>query len=151
MNSKAEVRMKVSSLLGGKMVETISPESTLKELTQALSALRIGALVVSTDGHKIQGIVSERDVVQAIPLNFHKLSELHVRDIMTVQVTTSTPDSSVDEIMNLMTEKKIRHVPIVDKEGNLVSIISIGDVVKYQISELSVERNALIDYVKSAG
>ena len=70
---------------------------------------------------------------------------------MTVQVTTSTPDSTVDEIMNLMTEKKIRHVPIVDKEGNLVSIISIGDVVKYQISELSVERNALIDYVKSAG
>jgi len=143
--------MKVSSILDGKKVATVKPEATIKELTERLAELKIGALVVSKDGKSVDGIVSERDIVRAIPLNFATFQNLHVRDIMTVNVLTCTKDSTFSELMILMTEKRIRHVPVVDESGLLVSIVSIGDVVKNHISEIDSERTALIDYVKSAG
>ena len=142
--------MKVSSLLSGKQVQTIKPDATIQELTQALTALRIGALVVSRDGKIIDGIVSERDIVQALPIHFHKLEKLHVRAIMTVSVTTCTQDFSIAELMAIMTERRIRHIPVVDEFGMLISIVSIGDVVKSYVAEMDTERTALIDYVKSA-
>jgi CBS domain-containing protein len=143
--------MKVSSILNGKRVETIKPTATIKDLVEKLAILKIGALVVSNDGKLIEGIVSERDIVASMPANFTNFQQLHVRDIMTVNVLTCTKDSTFAELMSLMTHKRIRHVPIVDEKGELVSIVSIGDVVKNHISEIDIERTALIDYVKSSG
>ena len=143
--------MKVSSILDGKRAETVKPTATIKELVEKLASKKIGALVVSSDGKSIEGIVSERDIVQSMPKNFDKFQNLHVRDIMTVNVMTCTKDATFAELMVLMTQKRIRHVPIVDSNGSLVSIVSIGDVVKNHISEIDGERTALIDYVKSSG
>ena len=143
--------MKVSSILDGKRAETVKPTATIKELVEKLASKKIGALVVSSDGKSIEGIVSERDIVQSMPKNFDNFQNLHVRDIMTVNVMTCTKDATFAELMVLMTQKRIRHVPIVDSSGSLVSIVSIGDVVKNHISEIDGERNALIDYVKSSG
>jgi CBS domain-containing protein len=143
--------MQVSNLLSGKQVQTITPDATIKELSQSLTELKIGALVVSSDGKNILGIVSERDIVQALPSHLHEIERIHVRDIMTVTVMTCKKDSTIAQLMALMTEKRIRHVPVVDDSGSLISIISIGDVVKSYVSEIDEERNALLDYVKSAG
>jgi len=143
--------MQVSSFLSGKQVKTISPDATIKELSQSLSDLKIGALVVSSNGKNILGIVSERDIVQALPLHMHEIAQIHVRDIMTVNVMTCKKESTVAQLMALMTEKRIRHVPVIDDSGELISIISIGDVVKSHVSEIDSERSALLEYVKSAG
>jgi CBS domain-containing protein len=76
---------------------------------------------------------------------------MHVRDIMTVDVHTCTADSTISELMSMMTELRIRHVPVIDAAGNLLSIVSIGDVVKNYVSEIDSERQALKDYVSTAG
>ena len=141
--------MKVQSLVTGKRVHTLTADSTISDLVQKLSALKVGALVVSPDGKRIDGIVSERDVVAAMPVHFHELDKLHVRDIMTANVTTASAENQVIELMNLMTDKRIRHIPIVDESGFLVSIISIGDIVKAHVGEIDAERSALIDYVQN--
>ena len=130
-------------------MHTITADSTISDLVQKLSALKVGALVVSPDGKRIDGIVSERDVVAAMPVHFHELDKLHVRDIMTANVTTASAENQVIELMNLMTDKRIRHIPIVDESGFLVSIISIGDIVKAHVGEIDAERSALIDYVQN--
>ncbi len=144
-----EFGLKVQSLVTGKRVHTITADSTISDLVQKLSALKVGALVVSPDGKRIDGIVSERDVVAAMPVHFHELDKLHVRDIMTANVTTASAENQVIELMNLMTDKRIRHIPIVDESGFLVSIISIGDIVKAHVGEIDAERSALIDYVQN--
>jgi CBS domain-containing protein len=144
-----ESGMKVQALITGKRVHTITADSTISDLVEKLSALKVGALVVSPDGKKIDGIVSERDVVAAMPVHFHQLDKLHVRDIMTATVTTASAENVVTELMNLMTDKRIRHIPIVDEDGLLISIISIGDIVKAHVAEIDSERNALIEYVQN--
>lgn len=142
--------MKISSIISGKKVETISSSASIHDLVNSLNSHHVGALVVSSNGKKIDGIVSERDVVRAMPGKLDQLIGMHVRDIMTVEVHTCTPDSSVAELMTMMTELRIRHVPVVDAAGSLISIVSIGDVVKHHVSDLDSERQALRDYVASA-
>ena len=142
--------MKVSAIISGKRVETISASASVHDLVNSLNSHHVGALVVSSDGKKIDGIVSERDVVRAMPGKLDQLIGMHVRDIMTVDVHTCTPDSTIAELMKMMTELRIRHVPVVDTAGSLISIVSIGDVVKNHMSELDSERQALKDYVTSA-
>ena len=142
--------MKIGSIISGKRVETISASASVHDLVNSLNSHHVGALVVSSDGKKIDGIVSERDVVRAMPGKLDQLIGMHVRDIMTVEVHTCTPDSTVAELMKMMTELRIRHVPVVDAKGALLSIVSIGDVVKNHVSELDSERQALRDYVASA-
>jgi CBS domain-containing protein len=144
-----EKSLKIASLVIGKRVETISTSATLHDLVNALNVHHVGALVVSPDGKKIEGIVSERDIVRTMPGRLNDLTEVRVHELMTSDVITCTPDSSVAELMTVMTERRIRHVPVVDESGNLLSIISIGDVVKAHINELDVERKALSDYVNS--
>lgn len=141
--------MKISALIAGKRVETISPSASVHDLVNALNIHQVGALVVSPDGRKIEGIVSERDVVRAMPGKLDQLIGMHVRDLMTVEVVTCKSDATVANLMKIMTEMRIRHVPVVDEDDNLISIISIGDVVKEHISELDTERKALRDYVNS--
>ena len=139
--------MKITSLISGKKVETISPSASVHDLVNSLNTHHVGALVVSADGKRIDGIVSERDVVRAMPGKLDQLIDMHVRDLMTVEVLTCTSDTTIAELMTLMTERRIRHVPVVDESGKLISIISIGDVVKAHISEIDSERKALQDYV----
>lgn len=143
--------MKVSTIIAGKKVETISASATVHDLVNTLNTHHIGALVVSSDGKNIDGIVSERDVVRAMPGKLDQLVGMHVRDIMTVNVHTCTADSTIAELMSMMTELRIRHVPVIDEMGNLLSIVSIGDVVKNYVSEIDSERQALKDYVSTAG
>ncbi len=141
--------MKVSAIISGKRVETISARASIHDLVNSLNSHHVGALVVSSDGKKIDGIVSERDVVRAMPGKLDQLIGMHVRDIMTVDVHTCSADSTIAELMKMMTELRIRHVPVVDAAGLLISIVSIGDVVKNHVSELDSERQALRDYVAS--
>jgi CBS domain-containing protein len=148
--NRKEWAVKISSIISGKRVETISAGASIHDLVNSLNSHHVGALVVSSDGKKIDGIVSERDVVRAMPGKLDQLVGMHVRDIMTVDVHTCTPDSTIAELMKMMTELRIRHVPVVDASGALISIVSIGDVVKNHVSELDSERQALRDYVASA-
>ena len=141
--------MKIGSLITGKRVETISSSATVHDLVSALNVHHIGALVVSPDGKRIEGIVSERDVVRALPRKLDEITGMHVRDLMTADVITCSTNSTVAELMTIMTERRIRHVPVVDESGNLLSIVSIGDVVKAHINDLDAERKALEDYVNS--
>ena len=139
--------MKIESLISGKKVATISPSASVHDLVSLLETHHIGALIVSRDGIQIDGIVSERDVVRAMPSKINQLVDLHVRDLMTVEVISCTSQSTVAEIMNAMTENRIRHMPVVDIDGNLLSIVSIGDLVKAHIQELDSERVALREYI----
>lgn len=139
--------MKIKTLIADKRVHTITAHDSVKHLVECLNTFHVGALVVSADGKVIEGIVSERDIVRLLPGKFDMIEDLHVRDIMTVDVFTCTPDSTVSEIMSLMSSKRIRHLPVVDGEGGLISIVSIGDVVKHHVDEISAEIKALKDYV----
>ncbi len=141
--------MKINQLISGKRVETISPSASIHDLVNALNVHHVGALVVSPDGRKIEGIVSERDVVRAMPGKLDQLVNMHVRDIMTVEVVTCDSDATVAGLMLVMTERRIRHIPVVDSTGILLSIVSIGDVIKAHVSELDEERIALRNYVSS--
>ena len=139
----------------GSEVATIAPDATLTELVDALAKYGIGAMVVSTDGTTIAGIVSERDIVRALRSDalpalresrLIHLDRVTVRDIMTAEVTTCGLSTSIDEVMTLMTTSRIRHVPVT-ADDSLVGIVSIGDIVKARISPLEWERSALVDYV----
>ena len=140
--------MLVANLLEqkGTMVVTIGGDATVGAVVAELARHRVGALVVSPDGLTIDGIVSERDIVR-------NLSELHgdllaepVTSIMSTAVQTCLPSDDVGTIMSLMTEHRIRHVPVV-QDGRLCGIISIGDVVKSRIVELEKDRNELMEYI----
>lgn len=141
--------MKIATLISGKKVETISSNASVHDLVNSLNTHHVGALVVSPDGKKIEGIVSERDVVRAMPGKMDQLIGMRVRDLMTVEVITCTQNSTVAELMTVMTERRIRHIPVLSETGELLSIVSIGDVVKAHITEIENERKALADYVNS--
>ena len=134
----------------GGFVATVPPEVTITDLLALLTEHNVGALVVSRDGVGVLGIVSERDVVRRVAADgTGSLDEL-VSDVMTSDVMTATPDDSVESVMRIMTENRIRHVPVV-VEDQLVGIISIGDVVKNRMDELEGERESLIGYIHSGG
>lgn len=141
--------MKVSVIIKGKSVQSIKPNATLVELVGKLNTHKIGALVVSENGTDIVGIASERDVVRHMQGNFDELKNFFVTDIMTKSVFTCNSHATVAELMNIMTNMRIRHIPVVDDEQKLLSIVSIGDVVKARIDEIDAERKALTDYITS--
>jgi CBS domain-containing protein len=126
-------------------VVTVSPGATVRELVALLAEHNVGALVVSSDGATVEGIVSERDVVRRLNSEPDALSAT-VDTIMTSDVHTAGPDDSLDDMMSLMTDQRIRHVPVCDA-GRMVGIISIGDVVKHRIKVLEFERDQLDSYV----
>ena len=130
----------------GDLVVTIAPDQTVRTLVDMLDEHRIGALVVSTDGKTIDGIVSERDVVRRLHRDGADVLGQLVSDIMTAEVKTATPEDNLEHIARVMTDARVRHLPVVS-EGALVAIISIGDVVKNRIDELQVERDQLVDYI----
>ncbi len=140
--------MKINDVIRGKAsndVVTITPDSTVRDLLALLAEYNIGAVIVSEDGQAVDGIVSERDVVRKLNGNDAVLDGA-VQDIMTSVVQTCEPGRDVDELMAQMTEHRIRHVPVLD-DGRLVGVISIGDVVKSRITQLTFERDQLDSYV----
>lgn len=133
----------------GAGVVTIKPDAMLLAAAGAMSEHNIGALVVSSDGTTVEGIVSERDVVRELARRGTGAVKQTVADLMSTDVTTCGPDATVDDLMAAMTKQRIRHVPIVD-DGSLVGIVSIGDVVKVRLDELEVEKESLEQYVTGA-
>jgi CBS domain-containing protein len=142
--------MRVSNLLEGKgtMVVTVTRDATVGDVVADLAHHRIGALVVSPDGVTIQGIVSERDIVKRLSVLRTQLLEDPVASIMSTDVQVCSPDDDIESIMNVMTERRIRHVPVVEG-GRLVGIVSIGDVVKSRIEALEKDRNELMEYISA--
>ena len=134
----------------GNNVVTIRPDAMLLAAAEALSSNNIGALVVSSDGRSVEGVISERDLVRELARRGTGAVKQTVADLMSTDVTTCTPDATVDELMSTMTDKRIRHVPIL-VDGDLAGIVSIGDVVKMRLDELEVERQTLEEYVTGAG
>ena len=130
----------------GSAVATVRPDATVRELLAKLAELNIGAVVVSPDGNAIAGIVSERDVVRRLHERGAGLLDAPVSEIMTVEVRTCAPETTVDELRRTMTEYRIRHVPVVSG-GRMVGLVSIGDVVKSAIDELESEREYLVGYL----
>lgn len=129
----------------GEGLVTVTPQTTVRDLLSVLAEHNIGAAVVCDDDSPLDGIVSERDVVRALVSGPEALDS-PVRDIMTTEVRTVTPNESVHDLMRLMTQYRIRHVPVLDGE-TLTGIVSIGDVVKSRIGELEFERDQLSSYV----
>ena len=143
--------MRISDVIGSKPskdVITISPDATVRDLIRLLGEHNVGALIVSGDGSAVDGIVSERDVVRHL-LDSDDILDGAVSAIMTVDVATAEPTTSLDEMRALMTERRIRHVPVVTN-GRLTGIISIGDVVKAAMDQLQFERDQLDSYVHGA-
>ncbi|MEU6778769.1 CBS domain-containing protein [Nonomuraea angiospora] len=130
----------------GSDVATVSPRATVRELLSTLAERNIGAVVVSTDGLTIEGIVSERDVVRRLHDRGPAILDGPVSAIMTTQVRTVGPGENVDSLRQIMTTQRFRHMPVVEN-GRLVGIVSIGDVVKSAIEELETEKASLVDYL----
>jgi CBS domain-containing protein len=139
--------MKISDILAHKGGETITlpADATVREFVAVLVENRIGAVVV-VDGDDVLGIVSERDVVRVLNERGTDTLDVEVRDLMTVDVATCLPEDDVDRIAETMTERRIRHLPVV-VEGRLQGVVSIGDVVKSRIGELEQERGHLEHYI----
>jgi len=133
----------------GRTVTTIEPERTLGDAVRLLDERRIGAVVVGDGDHAVLGIISERDIVRALAKTGAAALEEPVSRYMTGKVVTCTGRSSISELMELMTERKFRHVPIVE-DGRLNGIVSIGDVVKHRVAEIETEHKALREYIATA-
>ena len=140
--------MRISDLLRvkGAQVVTVPPDTTVRRLVTVLADHRIGAVVVSGDGASVDGIVSERDIVRALALRGTSVMSEQVTAIYTADVHTVTPETELDDVARMMTERRIRHAPVT-VDGGLRGIVSIGDVVKSRIGELESERAALTDYI----
>jgi CBS domain-containing protein len=126
-------------------VITIGPDAGVRDLLAKLAEHNIGAVVVSSDGQSLDGIVSERDVVRHLHSDGTVVNNV-VSAIMTEVVQTCSPDDDLDAVMQTMTERRFRHIPVV-QDGALVGIISIGDVVKHKIGQLEFERDQLDGYI----
>ena len=140
--------MRVREILSAKSIGevfTIRPDATVAELLTMLADLNIGALVVSTDGSHMEGIVSERDIVRKLR-NFDQPANVTVGEIMTSDVRICEPDDTLDELMGVMTEFRVRHVPVLDGDV-LVGVLSIGDAVKSRMDQLEFERDQLTHYL----
>jgi len=129
----------------GSEVVTVSPDTPVSELLSLLVGRNIGAVVV-VEGDAVVGIVSERDVVHCVYGRGAQLLVTPVSDIMTATVVTCVPEDEVDNLMRTMTERRIRHLPVV-VDGALLGIVSIGDMVKARIGELEEERAHLHSYL----
>ena len=143
--------MRISDVLRvkGTDVVTVTPDTKVRQLLTVLAEHGIGAVVVSADGSSVDGIVSERDVVRAFAQRGAAVMSEPVTEIYTAEVRTVAPATSLDDVMRLMTEHRMRHAPVL-VDGALGGLVSIGDVVKNRMDELETERTALSDYISTA-
>ena len=138
--------MKVESILTGKGrgVHTIGSGASLVLAVHQLSSLGIGALVVTDDGLRADGLVGEREVVRGLAKHGGRLLDLRVADVMARSVPVCSPDDSIQHVMREMTRSRHRHLPVVDASG-ICGLVSIGDVVKHRLEELELEASVLRD------
>lgn len=144
--------MRISDILrrkGGAVV-TIRSDATVADLLDLLNEHRIGAVVVSDDDGVVAGIVSERDIVGHLHQHLNDPGAAHVRDLMTGDPVTCTPEDDVEQLARTMTERRFRHLPVL-VDGKLAGIVSIGDVVKQRLDQLQDERDQLVSYVQQGG
>ena len=133
----------------GRAVATIRPDATVGAAVDELISRNIGALVISADGKSVDGIISERDVVHALATRGADLLLLKVSEVMTRPVVTCDPADSVEQLMAEMTNRRIRHFPVV-QDGRLCGIVSIGDVVKNRLDEVEFEARSLRSFIAGA-
>jgi CBS domain-containing protein len=140
--------MFVSDILAqkGGLVFSVAPATSVAELSQQLSDRRIGSMLVLDVEGSVAGIVSERDLVRALASHGAKAMELEARQVMTRDVVTCDPDDSIDQVMQTMTSGRFRHLPVV-RRGELLGLVSIGDVVKARLEEAKHETEALKAYI----
>lgn len=140
--------MQVSRLLEAKGPDVVvaAPQDLVSAVAALLAQHRIGAVVVSTDGHGIDGVVSERDIVRALAERGAGVLDEPASAIMTSEVFTCEPGTTIEQVMGLMTDRRIRHVPVV-VDGALAGIVSIGDVVKDRMADLETETQVLHEYI----
>lgn len=145
MNVKAILAAKK---LGGTIID-IEPTADLAAAVKLLAAHRIGAVLIRGAGGRIAGILSERDIVRALAEHGPRALALPVGQVMTREVETCSEDDTVAAIMERMTQRRFRHMPVM-RSGKLVGLISIGDVVKERVEEIERESEAMRDYIRSA-
>lgn len=140
--------MHVKSILDekGRAVVTIRPDATLQDAARTLQENRIGAIVVTSGNDQIKGILSERDIVNAVARQGSDALGKAVSTVMTANVHRCAEDMTVDAVMSLMTEKRCRHLPV-EKNGKLAGMVSIGDVVKSRIREIEFEAQSIKAYI----
>jgi CBS domain-containing protein len=132
----------------GRHVETVRPDTSLEIAVHRLSSLGYGALVVSGDGERLDGVLSERDVVRGLAKHGGRLLDLTVADVMTKRVPVCSPDDSLQHVMAEMTRSRQRHLPVV-ADGRLCGVVSIGDVVKHRLQDMELETSVLRDAYRS--
>lgn len=144
--------MKVEAVLArkGRHVETVRPDADLAFAVHRLTTHNIGALVVTGDGKRVNGVLSERDVVRALARHGPQVLERGVAAVMSKTVPVCSPEDSLTSVMSRMTETRNRHLPVADESG-LCGIISIGDVVKHRLEELEMQANVLRDAYLTRG
>jgi CBS domain-containing protein len=140
--------MNVASILKakGRTVTTARPDTTVRDIARKLHDRRIGAIIIVGDNGDVDGIVSERDVIRAIAENGAAALSDPVSAIMTRNVVSCHETSHIDELMEMMTEGRFRHLPVIE-DGHLVGVVSIGDVVKNHVAEVQMEVSSLRNYV----
>lgn len=131
----------------GAEVVSIAPGSTVEDAAKLLAARKIGAVVVSSDGETMAGILSERDIVRELAANGVACMKEKVDRLMTSEIVSCTPQETSDDVLAKMTQGRFRHMPVIEG-GKMVGLISIGDVVKAQLSKLSMEKEALEGMIK---
>jgi len=129
----------------GRDVLTVDPDTSVREAIEKMEAISAGTVVVM-EGGVVVGMVSERDVIRKVVLQGQKIDKVKVRELMSTDLTTITPETSLDDCMQLITEKRIRHLPVLCN-GSLCGIVSIGDVVKYLIVEKDFKIKNLETYI----
>jgi CBS domain-containing protein len=142
--------MRVADILKGKGsgVMSVKPSDTIGSVAQRLRLAGVGVMIVSRDGNSLDGIISERDIAYALPAHAEELHEMRVSDLMTVQVVTCSPDDLIADVARVMTNRRVRHIPV--KQGDkLVGVISIGDVLKHRLSEIELEASVLRDIARA--
>lgn len=140
--------MFVSDILGqkGSRVVAVTPDETLASAIATLSARRIGAVLVLDRDKNLVGVLSERDILHAVARRAAEALALRVGEVMTTPVVTCDPDDTVEHVMELMTNGRFRHLPVV-RRGDLLGVVSIGDVVKWRLDETRQEAEVLRQYI----
>jgi CBS domain-containing protein len=133
----------------GREVRTVGLDTSVSEAMRRMREERVGALVVSADGARIAGILTDRRVMNAIVDRGVGVLDARVEDVMTKEVFTCSPRDRVAAVMGLMTERRIRYMPVVGEDGRLCGIVSTGDAVKYRLEEMRHEVEALQEHIKS--
>jgi CBS domain-containing protein len=148
--SEGGFSMNVAGILKvkGSDIITAAPSDSIAAVSNILGEKRIGAVLVVDNGGKLCGVLSERDIVRGLSESGNGCLQLTAQDLMTSDVVTTSPSETIDSVMALMTEKRIRHLPVLE-DGKLAGFISIGDVVKSRMDEVEREAAALRDYIST--